>query len=116
MKTIAITPSPEPCAEAGWHAVQFHLDQPVDRTLIMGLRHLGSLLVLEHVRQPFFKIESHYYMIKGLLGDMSIRVAAHHEHEEETHQIILDTLLHLDNHETTSDIICITDERHPQGR
>lgn len=116
MKTTAITPSPEPCAEAGWHAVQFHLDQPVDRTLIMGLRHLGSLLVLEHVRQPFFKIESHYYMIKGLLGDTSIRVAAHHEHEEETHKTILDTLQHLDNHEATADDIGHADEHHPDGR
>ena len=116
MKTIAITPSPEPCAEAGWHAVQFHLDQPVDRTLIMGLRHLGSLMALEHVRQPFFKIESHHYMIKGLLGDKSIRVAAHQEHEEETHQTILDTLLHLDNHETTSDNLCNTDEHRHECR
>ncbi len=116
MKITAITPSPEPCAEAGWHAAQFQLDHPVDRTLVMALRHLGSLLVLEHVKQPFFKIENHYYMIKGLLGDSSIRVAAHHEHEEETHNLIIETLQNTNDNETYPPNADNADKHHPDGR
>jgi len=33
--------------------------------------------------QPFFKIENEHYMIKGLIGDGSIRVAVHGEHLDE---------------------------------
>ena len=84
MRIISITPSPEPCAEAGWHASQYQLDGVVTRELIMSLRPLGSLLLMDSLRQPFFKIESHHYMLKGLIGDNSIRVAIHREHEDET--------------------------------
>lgn len=84
MKIIAITPSPEPCAEAGWHASQYQLEGTVTRALVLALRPLGSLLLMDNLRQPFFKIESHHFMLKGLLGDRSIRVAVHRDHEEET--------------------------------
>ena len=87
MRIIGITPSPEPCAEAGWHASQYLLDGTVSRELVMALRPLGSLLLMDNLRQPFFKIENHHYMLKGLLGDNSIRVAVHREHEEETNLI-----------------------------
>ena len=87
MKIISITPSPEPCAEAGWHASQYQLDGMVTRELVMSLRPLGSLLLMDSLRQPFFKIESHHYMLKGLLGSDSIRVAVHRDHEDETHLI-----------------------------
>ena len=33
--------------------------------------------------QPFFKIENEHYMIKGLLNDVSIRVAVHSDHLDE---------------------------------
>ena len=87
MRIIGITPSPEPCAEAGWHASQYLLDGTVTRDLILALRPLGSLLLMDKLRQPFFKIESHHYMLKGLLGDHSIRVAVHRDHEDETNLI-----------------------------
>ena len=87
MRIIAITRSPEPCVEAGWHASQYHLDGVVSRQLIDALRPLGTLVLLDRLRQPFFKIEHHHYMIKGLLGDTSIRVACHRDHEEETIKI-----------------------------
>ena len=88
MTSTSITLSPEPCAEAGWHARQYHLDHPVDRPLMEALRPLGSLLLLDKLRQPFFKIESHHYMVKGILGDTSLRVAVHRDHEAETQRII----------------------------
>ena len=87
MRIIAITRSPEPCVEAGWQASQYHLDGVVSRQLVNALRPLGTLVLLDRLRQPFFKIEHHHYMIKGLLGDTSIRVACHRDHEEETIQI-----------------------------
>ena len=98
MRIISITPSPEPCAEAGWHASQYLLDGTLTRELVMALRPLGSLLLMDNLRQPFFKIESHYYMLKGLLGDHSIRVAVHQDHEEETN--LIKQLLY--NYETSS--------------
>lgn len=87
MKITAIVPSPEPCTEAGWHASQYQLDAEVTREFVMALRPLGSLLLLEFLQQPFFKIESHHYILKGLLGDRSIRVAVHRDHDEETQAI-----------------------------
>ena len=84
MKIIAITRSPEPCVEAGWSASQYHLDGVVSRQLVDALRPLGSLVLLDRLRQPFFKIEHHHYMIKGLLGDTSIRVACHRANQDET--------------------------------
>lgn len=88
MTITHITPSPEPCVEAGWQASQYYLDHRVDRPLVKALSPLGSLLLLDKVRQPFFKIESHHYIIKGLLGDDSIRVAVHRDHTDETQRII----------------------------
>ena len=98
MRIISITPSPEPCAEAGWHASQYLLDGTLTRELVMALRPLGSLLLMDNLRQPFFKIESHHYMLKGLLGVHSIRVAVHQDHEEETN--LIKQLLY--NYETSS--------------
>ena len=98
MRIISITPSPEPCAESVWHASQYLLDGTVTRELVMALRPLGSMLLMDTLRQPFFKIESHHYMLKGLLGDHSIRVAVHRDHEEETN--LIKQLLY--NYETSS--------------
>ena len=83
MRITAITPSPERCVEAGWHASQYHLDGKVTRDFVLTLRPLGSLLLLDQLRQPFFKIENHHYMLKGLLGDTSIRIAVHRDHEDQ---------------------------------
>ena len=94
MKITHITRSPEPCTEAGWQAFQYYLEQPVSRAFIMSLRPLGSLVFLEMLTQPFFKIENEHYMIKGLLHDGSIRVAIHSDHFDEQEPIkqLIDTL------------------------
>ena len=81
--TFTISRSPEPCTEAGWLAFQYHLERPVSREFILSLRPLGSFVFLDMLAQPFFKIESEHYMIKGLLGDDSIRVAVHGDHLDE---------------------------------
>lgn len=87
MTITRITPSPEPCQEAGWAACQWHLDSTVTRDFAVSLRPLGALMLLDTLRQPFFKIESHHYMIKGLLGDSSIRVACHRDYQDELETI-----------------------------
>lgn len=88
MKLTERTKSPEPCTEAGWTAWQYHLDGPLDEPFILGLRPLGgSYLFLRKLSRPFFKIESDYYLIKGLLGDTSFRVAVHRDHEDELRRI-----------------------------
>lgn len=78
-----ITRSPEPCTEAGWLAFQYELEHPVSRDFIIALRPLGSFIFLESLAQPFFKIQNHHYMIKGLLNATSIRVAVHKDHQDE---------------------------------
>lgn len=83
MTIVQVTRSPEPCAEAGWMAFQYYLERPVSRDFILGLRPLGSFVFLEGLSRPFFKIESEHYMIKGLLGDDSVRVAVHGQHLDE---------------------------------
>lgn len=87
MKITSITRSPEPCVEAGWQAEQYYLERPVSVDFIRGLRPLGSLVFLSALSQPFFKVENQHYMIKGLLGDTSIRVACHRDYLDETKPI-----------------------------
>ena len=82
-----ITRSPEPCTEAGWLAFQYELEHPVSRDFIIALRSLGSFIFLESLAQPFFKIQNHHYMIKGLLNATSIRVAVHTDHQDEQQPI-----------------------------
>ena len=82
-----ITRSPEPCTEAGWLAFQYELEHPVSRDFIIALRPLGSFIFLESLAQPFFKIQNHHYMIKGLLNATSIRVAIHKDHQDEQQPI-----------------------------
>lgn len=82
-----ITRSPEPCTEAGWLAFQYELEHPVSRDFIIALRPLGSFIFLESLAQPFFKIQNHHYMIKGLLNATSIRVAVHKDHQDEQQPI-----------------------------
>lgn len=87
MKITNITRSPEPCTEAGWIAFQYELERVVSRDFILALRPLGSFIFLESLSKPFFKIQNHHYMIKGLLNDTSIRVAVHREHLNEQEPI-----------------------------
>lgn len=87
MKITSITRSLEPCVEAGWQADQYYLEQPITTDFIKALKPLGSLVFLSALSQPFFKVENQHYMIKGLLGDKSIRVACHRDYLCETKDI-----------------------------
>lgn len=69
MKIIGKQPSREKCAESGWFAWDYLLDEPVEREFILKLRPLGGFTYLDMLKQPFFKIDSDYYMIKGIQGN-----------------------------------------------
>ena len=83
MRIIDRCESSEPCEEAGWCAYDYMLDSPMDRENIFHLRHLGGFAYLEKLRQPFFKVESNHYLVKGIEGKTSIRIGIHREHMDE---------------------------------
>ncbi len=87
MKIIERTESKERCAEAGWFAFHYQLDEKITEPFILSLRPLGSFLYMRKLARPFFKIESDYYMIKGLLNDDFFRVAVHTQHYDELEKI-----------------------------
>lgn len=87
MKIIEKTASRERCAEAGWFAYDFVLDEKIDREFIYSLRPLGSFLFLPALKKPFFKIESDHFMIKGIEGEQYFRVAVHMDYPEELKRI-----------------------------
>lgn len=87
MKITGKTESREKCAESGWFAWDYLTDEPVDREFILNLRPLGGFVYLDMLREPFFKIESDYYMIKGVQGKNYFRVAVHGKHEEKLQEI-----------------------------
>ena len=66
MKILGKQPSREKCAESGWFATDYLLDAPIDRAFILSLRPLGSFVYLDMLKEPFFKIENDYYMIKKM--------------------------------------------------
>ena len=87
MKIIGKQPSREKCAESGWFAVDYLLDGSINREFILKLKPLGSFVYLDMLRQPFFKIENDYYMIKGISGNDYLRSAVHGKHEEELERL-----------------------------
>ena len=87
MKIIDKIASRERCAEAGWYAWDFILDQPMDDDFIMSLRPLGNFVYLTMLSKPFFKIESDYRFIKGMRGDCFFRVAVHDAYREKLDEV-----------------------------
>lgn len=76
--------SREQCTEAGWYAYDYLLAQPMQREQIEALAAFGgSLLYLSSLAQPFYKLESRHYMIKGLQDSHTLRLAVYKEEEQE---------------------------------
>lgn len=82
MKPTDIRESIELCTESGWSAYDVFLDSPVDKAVIVRLGTLGTMTYLGMLRQPFYRVEEAYYMIKGLEGDHKLRVAMLNGKEE----------------------------------
>ncbi len=83
MRIVERTESREPCVEAGWKAYDYHLDGQIDREFVLSLRPLGSLVFMENLKKPFFKIEAEHYIIKGVVGSEFFRVAEQGESIDE---------------------------------
>ena len=78
----------EACTESGWDAIDFLTEEPLTDEDIESLRQKdGSFLYLRSLKKPFFKIESHNYVIKGVRGDSFFRFAAHRDHMDLAEQI-----------------------------
>lgn len=82
MRVISVKESVELCTESGWSAYDMVLDGIMDRETIEKLGKLGDLTYLGMLKQPFYRIEQPYYMIKGLEGADRLRTAMLAGHEE----------------------------------
>ena len=81
MKIISRRKSLEACTEAGWDAFDLLTEEPLSDEDIESLRILGgSFLYLKQLKRPFFKIENHDYIVKGVKGDSFFRFAVHRDH------------------------------------
>ena len=88
MKLTGINRSLEPCVEAGWDAYNLQFDGKVDDAFVRALRPLGgSFLFMRQLAKPFFKVESNYYIVRGVVGDDFIRVGVHADSPEELSRI-----------------------------
>lgn len=87
MKIISRRKSIETCSEAGWYAYDFLLDREIDREFILSLKPLGSFVYLDMLKQPFFKIENHHYILKGVQGKDFFRIAVHGDYLDEVSRI-----------------------------
>ncbi len=81
MKLKEIIESRERCAESGWYAYDFCMDEPMTSDFIRKLKPLGNFVYLSMLAKPFFKIENDYYFIKGVEGNDFFRVAVHDHHK-----------------------------------
>lgn len=82
MKLLYVRNSLEQCQEAGWVAYDYFLDEPIDNEFIYKFKSLGSFVYLSFLKEPFFKAENHFFIIKGVKGHKHFRIAIHREHED----------------------------------
>lgn len=75
MKVVEQRESIELCTESGWYAYDLMTDEAVGRTHIEKLGTLGTMTYLGMLSKPFYRIEEQYFMIKGLEGECTLRVA-----------------------------------------
>lgn len=88
MKIIDKRKSLETCTESGWDAFDLMLDEPLTDAFIKKMSAIGgSFIYLSMLKKPFFKVESDYYVVKGIRGDMHFRVAVHKDYPGEVERI-----------------------------
>ena len=89
MRIVAKRRSLETCTESGWDAYDLLTNEPLSDEDIESLRKLtGSFMYLKNLKKPFFKLESHKYVIKGVKGDSFFRFAAHKDDMPELDHVI----------------------------
>ena len=89
MRIIDRRKSLEACTESGWDAFDLLTKEPLSDEDIESLRKAGgSFLYMKQLKKPFFKIENHNYVIKGVKGDLFFRFAVHKDHMAEMDNIL----------------------------
>jgi hypothetical protein len=89
LKIIETRESLETCTEAGWNAIDCLLDEPMDDSFVESLRAIdGSFLYMKMLRKPFFKVENHNYILKGVKENSFFRLAFHRDSFSEAKKII----------------------------
>lgn len=79
----------EACTESGWDAFDLLTEGPLEDCDIESLSVMeGSFLYMKQLKKPFFKIESDFYVIKGVKGDPFFRFAVHRDHEEKVGELV----------------------------
>ena len=81
MKFVEKKKSLELCTEAGWIAYDVFVDKPIDEDFIEKFRCLGNFVYLDFLKEPFYKIESNYFLIKGIKNRKYFRLAVHSDYE-----------------------------------
>lgn len=97
MKIEKMQESIELCTEAGWYAYDFYLDEPVGKELILAFRGMGELAYLSMLRQPFYRVERQYLMIKGLEGQPQFRAAMYKDEEAQVLKEITEFIARYDS-------------------
>lgn len=89
MKIIEKRRSLERCTESGWDAVDLILDEPMDDDFIMRFKRIeGSFIYLSMLKNPFFKVENHNYILKGVKGNDFFRVAMHRDYIDKVSEFV----------------------------
>lgn len=89
MRIVDKRKSLETCTESGWDAVDLLLDEPMDDTFIEGLRKIeGSFLYMKALKNPFFKLEYHTYVLKGVKGNDFFRMSYHKDSVDKVEEFI----------------------------
>lgn len=84
MKIINKEESREQCMEAGWYAYDYKLERELLREDILRFREFeADFIYLTSMKQPFYKIEDKYFMIKGTEGRNVFRLSMYKEYEAE---------------------------------
>ncbi len=79
----------EACTESGWDAFDLLTMEPLSDDDIESLRDTGgSFIYMKQLKKPFFKIEDHNHVIKGVRGDSFFRFAVHRDHLDEVDKIV----------------------------
>lgn len=75
MNIIKYNKSSEVCNEINWHAYDVFFDDIIDESFILNLKFFGKLIYLKNLNNPFFKINTNEYIIKGTQNDTKLRIA-----------------------------------------
>ncbi len=89
MKIIDRRQSLESCTESGWDAFDLMLDEPLTDEFIEKIGRIGgSFIYMRMLKKPFFKVESHNYMAKGVKDEKFFRLALHKDYLSEADRIV----------------------------